>query len=199
VSHPQPPDDDATGRVRRADVPPQYPYGQLPSGPYETYGQGAQYPPEQGGQYPHGQSGHYLYGQGGQYPYGQGAYPPAYGPPPGHPMPYHDGPRPGSDDTTFATLAHVLGLVTSWIGPLVIYLAKKDQSPYVRRQAAEALNFQLTMFIAYLVAVLLSIVLIGLLLMPVIWVVTLVFHIQAAVATNRGAAYRYPVSIRMIT
>ncbi|GAA0929225.1 DUF4870 domain-containing protein [Nonomuraea longicatena] len=161
MSHPQPPHD-ATG-----GVPPQYPYGQLPSGPYETY------------------------------PYGPGAYPP----PPAHgrPMPFHDGPRPGTDDTTLAMLAHLLGLVSGWVGPLVIYLTKKDESPYIRRQAAEALNFQLTMFIAYLVAVLLSIVLIGLLLLPIVFVFSLVFHIQAAVAANRGAAYRYPVSIRMIT
>ncbi|GHE28783.1 hypothetical protein GCM10017673_34120 [Streptosporangium violaceochromogenes] len=164
-------------------------------------GQG--YPPpappyDQGG---HGHPGAY---QGG-YPGGhQGSHPPpgyGYGPA-GHGYPGPAGmygPRPGSDDATMAMLAHLLGLLTSFIGPLVLYLAKKDESPYVRAQAAEALNFQLTLMIAYIVSWVLAFVLIGILLVLVIWVGSTILMIIAAVAANRGEAYRYPMNIRFVS
>ncbi|WP_157247983.1 DUF4870 domain-containing protein [Nonomuraea typhae] len=178
---------------------PQQGYGQ-PSGPQQGYGQQGYgqpgYGQPQSGGYPYGQqpSGPQGYDQGG-YGYAQPGYSAAQQQP--H-APGVYGPRPGTDDTTMAMVAHLLGLLVSWIGPLIIYLMKKDESPYVRDQAAEALNFQLTMFIGYFVAGILTIILIGFLLLPVIWVVSLIFHIQAAIATNKGANYRYPISIRMI-
>ncbi|MFJ2031033.1 DUF4870 domain-containing protein [Streptosporangium sp. NPDC087985] len=134
----------------------------------------------------------------------QGGYPPPgpYGPPPGygHPAPpgmY--GPRPGGDDTTMAMLAHLLGLLTWFVGPLVLYLVKKDESPYVRTQAAEALNFQLTLLIAYTVSWVLAFVLIGFVLMFVVWIGSIIWMILAAVAANRGENYRYPMNIRFVS
>jgi uncharacterized Tic20 family protein len=109
------------------------------------------------------------------------------------------GPRPGSDDTTMAMLAHLLGLLTSFVGPLVLYLVKKDESPYVRDQSAEALNFQLTLFIAYAVSWVLAFVLIGFLLMFVVWIGSLILMIMASVAANRGENYRYPMNIRFVS
>ena len=93
-----------------------------------------------------------------------------------------------------AMLAHLLGLLVSWVGPLIIYLIKKDESPYVRDQAAEALNFQITVFIGYIIAGILTIVLIGIVLLPIVWIGSLIFQIQAAIAANRGENYRYPLS-----
>ncbi|WP_219472317.1 DUF4870 domain-containing protein [Nonomuraea rhizosphaerae] len=192
-------------------------YGAQP-GSAPDYGYGAQpgSAPGYGGQPGYGQQPGSMPGHGGQsgpqqpgYGYGQpptsppGYEQPGYGyaapqqRPPHVPGAY--GPRPGTDDTTMAMLAHLLGLLVSWIGPLIIYLMKKDESPYVRDQSAEALNFQITMFIGYLVAGLLSIVLIGLILFPIIWIVSLIFHIQAALAANRGENYRYPIAIRMVS
>ncbi|MFI6537173.1 DUF4870 domain-containing protein [Nonomuraea sp. NPDC050547] len=167
--------------------PPSGGYGQQPSGGYTQQPPSADYPY---GQQPSGPQG---YGYPQQPPPGYG-YPAA--PQPHTPGMY--GPRPGTDDTTMAMLSHLLGLLVSWIGPLVIYLMKKDESPYVRDQSAEALNFQITMFIGYIVSFVLTIVIIGFLLLPVVWVVSLIFHIQAAIATNKGENYRYPISIRMI-
>ncbi|WP_406317643.1 DUF4870 domain-containing protein [Streptosporangium sp. NBC_01639] len=167
-----------------------------PAPPYGTGGHGYQGAP------PYGPGGH---GYPGAYqppgPYGGYGPPPGYGRPPGygHPAPPGTyGPRPGSDDTTMATLAHLLGLLTWFIGPLVLYLVKKDESPYVRDQAAEALNFQLTLVIAYVVSWILAFMLIGFLLMPVVWIGSIVFMIIAAVAANRGENYRYPLSIRFL-
>ncbi|MEV4173458.1 DUF4870 domain-containing protein [Nonomuraea sp. NPDC049709] len=188
--------------------PPPPGYGQQP-GSQPGYGQPGAY----GQQIPYGQQAPYGQQSGSQPNYGQqpppgygqpGAYgrPGAHGYPPGPGEPYvpgRFGPRPGTDDTTMAMLSHLLGLLVSWIGPLIIYLMKKDESPYVRDQAAEALNFQITMFIGYLIAGILTVVFIGILLLPIVWILSLIFHIQAAMATNKGQPYRYPFSIRMIT
>ncbi|GIH98556.1 DUF4870 domain-containing protein [Planobispora takensis] len=197
----------------------QGPYGAGTGGHHSPYGMDSRN--GYGGQSPYGgQGGHGSpYGGGHQSPYGaspyqnpsapyyqQGGYAPGpydpYGPP-GAYNPYGPpglpGPRPGSDDTTMAMISHLLGLLTGFIGPLVIYMIKKDQSPYVREQAAEALNFQLTLFIAYFVAMVLAFVFIGFLLFPVIWIGSLIFMIMAAVATNRGERYRYPMNIRFVS
>ncbi len=103
-----------------------------------------------------------------------------------------------NDERTMAMLSHLLGLFTGFIGPLVIYLIKKDESAYVRQQSAEALNFQITVFIAYMVSFVLMLILIGFLLFFVVLIASLILMIMAAMAANRGENYRYPVNIRMI-
>ncbi|MER5998595.1 DUF4870 domain-containing protein [Nonomuraea angiospora] len=174
-------------------------YGQQP-GSQPGYGQPAY------GQPGYGQPGYGQQSQGYGPPppgYGSAPQPPGYGygyGAPGEPyVPGRFGPRPGTDDTTMAMLSHLLGLLVSWVGPLIIYLMKKDESPYVRDQAAEALNFQITMFIGYVISGILTIIFIGLLLLPVVWILSLIFHIQAAMATNKGEPYRYPFAVRLIT
>ncbi|MFD0891446.1 DUF4870 domain-containing protein, partial [Streptosporangium algeriense] len=162
--------------------PPPGAYPGPPPGQGYHQGQGYQgYPPHDGPPY-----GHQGYGVPGGY--GYGGY--GYG---------GQGPRPGTDDRTMAMLAHLLGLLTSFVGPLVLYLAKRDEAPYVRAQAAEALNFQLTLMIAYLVSWVLAFVLIGFLLMPLLWIGSLILMIIAAVAANRGENYRYPLNIRFVS
>ncbi len=114
----------------------------------------------------------------------------------GQPAPVGGG---GADPKTMAVLAHVLGILTGFLGPLIIYLVNGDKDRYVRHHSAEALNFQLTVLIAYLVSFVLMIVLIGFLLFFVVWVLSIVFCIQAAIAANRGEWYRYPINIRMVS
>ena len=106
---------------------------------------------------------------------------------------------PSSSDRTIAMFAHLGGIVAGFIPSLVIYLIKKDESPWVRAQAAEALNFQLTVLIAWAVAVVLLLVLIGLALLPLVGIANLVLCIIAGVKTNDGVAYRYPVAIRLVS
>ena len=104
----------------------------------------------------------------------------------------------GTDPKTMAVLAQVLGILTGLVGPLIIYLINGEKDPYVRHHSSEALNFQLTILIAYLVSFVLMLVLIGFLLFFVVWILALVWGIQAAMAANRGEWYRYPVSIRFV-
>jgi uncharacterized Tic20 family protein len=105
---------------------------------------------------------------------------------------------PSTDDRNIAMLAHLLGIVSGFVGALIIWLIKKDQSAYVDDQAKEALNFQITMLIAFVGAWILMFVLIGMLLMPLLLVANLVFCILAAVAASNGKSYRYPVAIRLL-
>jgi len=102
------------------------------------------------------------------------------------------------DEKTMAMLCHLLGLLTSFLGPLIIWLIKKDQSTYVDQQGKEALNFQITMAIAWFVAGLSTAICIGVVLLPVVGIANLVLSIMACVAANKGEPYRYPVSLRLV-
>jgi uncharacterized Tic20 family protein len=102
------------------------------------------------------------------------------------------------DARTMAMLCHLLAIFTSFLGPLIVWLVKKDEYSYVDEQGKEALNFQITVVLASFVAGLLTFVCIGVVLLPAIWIVDIVFCIIAAVAVNKGEHYRYPLSLRLI-
>jgi uncharacterized Tic20 family protein len=104
----------------------------------------------------------------------------------------------GKDDTNMAMLCHILAIFTGFLGPLIIWMIKKDDSPFVDRHGKEALNFQLTILIAWVASGLLAFVCIGFLMMPVIGIVDLVFCIMAAVRSSRGEEYQYPINIRFV-
>ncbi|MBN1419659.1 MAG: DUF4870 domain-containing protein [Planctomycetes bacterium] len=95
-------------------------------------------------------------------------------------------------------LAHLLGIISGFIGPLIIWLIKKDQDPYVDYHGKEALNFQITLVIAYLICGALCFVLIGLILLPILWIGSLILMILAGLAAGRGEYYRYPMTIRFL-
>lgn len=112
---------------------------------------------------------------------------------------------PTSEDRNWAVVAHLSGLAASalggfaFLGPLVVWLIKKDQSPFVADQAKEALNFQIAVTIALLVSVAIAMATcVGAVLIPVVGIGSLVFAVIAAVESSKGAYYRYPYSIRLI-
>ena len=98
----------------------------------------------------------------------------------------------------WAMLAHLLGLFTCFIGPLIIWLVKKEEDAFIDDQGKEALNFQITVALAMVVSGLLSVVCVGIILGMAVGVADLIFCILACVKSNSGEAYRYPVSIRLI-
>ncbi len=105
---------------------------------------------------------------------------------------------PSSDEKTMAILSHILAIFTSFIGPLIIYLIKKDESSYVAEHAKESLNFQITMAIAYIVSVILIFVLIGILLIWLLSIANLVLVIIATIKASENKMYRYPFNLRLI-
>lgn len=109
-----------------------------------------------------------------------------------------------SEERTFGLLAHLLALAGyvfpfgNIIGPLVIWLMKKDQYPFVDDQGKESLNFQISMMIYMAVSAVLILIGIGIVLVPAVALVDLIFVIIAATQANQGIAYRYPLCIRFI-
>ena len=103
-----------------------------------------------------------------------------------------------SDARTMAMLCHLLAIFTSFIGPLIVWLVKKDDHPFINEQGKEALNFQITMVLASIAAGLLIMVCIGAFLLPAVQVVNLVFCIIATIKANNGEHYRYPICLRLV-
>jgi len=108
-----------------------------------------------------------------------------------------------SDEKTMGMLSHILGAVTSFVGPLIIWMIKKDESPFVNDQGKEALNFQITVVIGYVVAMILTFVpLVGcvtVILFPALGIASLVFGILGGLDANKGKPYRYPFALRLIS
>ena len=109
------------------------------------------------------------------------------------------------DAVNWATLTHLSslsGFVTGGlgyvVGPLVMWLLRKDQWEFVDDQGKEALNFNITVFIAAIVSFILVFVLIGILLIVLVVLAQLVFTIIAAVESNKGVRYRYPLTIKFV-
>jgi hypothetical protein len=105
---------------------------------------------------------------------------------------------PSKDSKNLAVLCHMLGLITSFLGPLILWLMKKDNDAFVEHHGREALNFQLTLLIVYLVGGLLICLHVGFFVIAAAWIGNLVFSILAASAASKGQCYQYPVCIRLI-
>ena len=132
---------------------------------------------------------------------GPGPYSPPPQPAPGGgaPVPVKSA-IPDSEARTMAMLAHLLGALLGFLGPLIIWLVKREDHPFIDDQAKEALNFHITLIFAYLVAGILTGISCGLLFFVcfVPWVLQIVFGIIGAVQSNKGDYYRYPLTIRLI-
>ena len=112
---------------------------------------------------------------------------------------------PDRDTRMWAMFCHLAGLAlligipaANILGPLIVWQIKKEQHPFIDAHGKESMNFQISMFIYGLVAGLLIFVCVGMVLLPAVIIVDIVFVIIAAIKANDGQAYRYPVTIRLI-
>ena len=120
--------------------------------------------------------------------------------------PMFDAPgTPTADEQTWGMIAHLSAFLTfvlpsfgQIVGPLLVWLYKRDESSFVADQAKEALNFQITCTIAAVVFGFLSIVLIGIPFLIALGIGWLVLTIAAASKANRGLRYRYPLTVRFV-
>lgn len=147
----------------------------------QAYGSGATPAPEPGGNY-----------AAPGFPNQPVPYPPqpGYGYPPAV--------QQGGPDTTSASMAHWLGILIGFLGPLIIMLTKGEQDPFVKANAVEALNFQITLAIGYVISFLLTFVLIGIIGYIVLPIIGIIYAVMGALAANKGQVYRYPFSIRLV-
>jgi len=115
------------------------------------------------------------------------------------------------DARNWATFAHLSGILAGalsaylfcFLGPLLIWLFKKDESEFISDQAIEALNFQITVTIANVaIAAIVAgscFILYPLwFALPLLWVAHIVLSIVAAMKASAGEKYRYPVNLRII-
>ncbi len=108
------------------------------------------------------------------------------------------------DERMWAMLCHLLALAGyiipfgNVIGPLVVWLIKKEESEFVNDQGKEAVNFQISMTIYIIISAFLAIILIGIPLLIGLAIFDLIMIIVAAIKANDGVKYRYPLTIRLV-
>ena len=100
--------------------------------------------------------------------------------------------------THLASLSGYAVPLGNFAGPLVVWLVKKDEYPFVDDQGKESLNFQISVLIYFVVAGVLACALVGFVLLAVVALFQIVMVIVACVKANNGEAYRYPLTIRLI-
>lgn len=121
-------------------------------------------------------------------------------PPPGPGDPYQQSaPLNPSDEKLWATLIHIGGILFGFLPALIGYLVLKDKGPFIRAHTATALNFQITLLIAYVVGSILTFVIIGLFILLAAWIAAIVFGIIAALKANQGQYYVYPIAIKFVS
>jgi uncharacterized Tic20 family protein len=110
-----------------------------------------------------------------------------------------------SDIRTWCVLCHasaLLGLFFHFLGhllgPLIVWLAKRGDSPEIDAHGKESLNFQISMLIYDAIAAILCLVLIGIPILIGLWVLNTVLVIIASIQASEGKLYRYPITIRLI-
>ena len=106
---------------------------------------------------------------------------------------------------TWGMVCHLAGLAGlvgipfgSIIGPLVIWLIKKDEFPYVNEQGKKALNFQISWTIWGIICGLLILIVIGIVLLPILLVAWLVLTILGSIKANNGEPWNYPLTIEFL-
>ena len=111
---------------------------------------------------------------------------------------------PTQDERTWGMLAHLAAFafficpLGNVIGPLVVWLIKRDQSAFVADQGKEALNFNISVLIAALACGVLVLILIGILLGVALFIFWLAMTIVAAIKASEGVRYRYPFTLRLL-
>lgn len=84
------------------------------------------------------------------------------------------------------------------LGPLAVWLIKRNDHPFIDEQGKEALNFQITMFIALIISALLALVVVGFVLLAILGLAEIILPILAGIRANEGKHFRYPFTIRLI-
>ena len=106
---------------------------------------------------------------------------------------------------TWCVLAHatalagfLVPLAGHLVGPLIIWLAKREDSPEIDAHGKESLNFQISMLIWNAIAAILIVLLIGIPILIVLHILNVIFVIIASIQASEGKLYRYPLALRLI-
>lgn len=103
-----------------------------------------------------------------------------------------------NDLQTLVVLVHLSGLIGSFLVPLLVYFSRPVRDDVLALAAKEALNFQITLALAWLIAMATVLVLVGLLFLPLLVLISIGMPIWAAVLSARGETVRYPLILRLV-
>ena len=119
--------------------------------------------------------------------------------------PATSGATPTENERTWGMLAHlsalaglVVPLLGIVLGPLAVWLTRRDESEFVAGQAKEALNFNISVLLGAVACMLLALVFVGFLLGTALFIFWLVMTLVAAIKASEGHVYRYPFSLRLV-
>lgn len=121
------------------------------------------------------------------------------------PVPFgNDIPKDQRDWALIAHLSALAGYVFSigalnFAGPLIVWLLKREEMPFVDDQGKESLNFQITVLLLLIISVPLCFVIIGFVLLPIFWIFGFIFTIIGGLKAQEGKTYRYPFTMRLIS
>ncbi len=101
-----------------------------------------------------------------------------------------------SNERLLACLIYVTSFFTTIIGPLLIWLIKKDDSPFIDFHGKQYLNFLISYSIYGIVSAILMLILIGFLLAAIVGILFFIFTIVGAIRAYEGAYYRIPLTIQ---
>jgi len=111
---------------------------------------------------------------------------------------------PSKDERFWAMIAHLSALsgfiipFGNFLGPLIIWLIKREELPFVNQQGKEALNFGISVTIYAAISYILVFIIVGVVALIALFIFWLVVVIIAAIRTNEGKAYRYPLCLRLV-
>ncbi|MGJ8724294.1 MAG: DUF4870 domain-containing protein [Roseibacillus sp.] len=128
-------------------------------------------------------------------------------PPPGlphqvitHPDNPHAPYAPNDDERTMAMLVHLLGLLTGFVGPLILWLVKRETSHYIDHHGKECVNFMITTLIVSIPMLFIVFITFGIgFILYIPWIIMIyVFDIMACIQAYKGSWHRIPLTIRLI-
>jgi uncharacterized protein len=102
------------------------------------------------------------------------------------------------DERLLAAFIYIISFFTVFIGPLIIWLIKKDESEFIDHHGKEYINFLISYFIYGVISSLLMLVLIGFILAPIVGLLGFIFTIMGAVKAYEGEYYRIPTIFRIL-
>lgn len=103
------------------------------------------------------------------------------------------------NENNLGIIVHLLGLFTSFAGPLVMYfLYKETATEKLKSNIINTLNWQISLLIYLMVSIVLSIIVIGILGTIVFSILNIIFSILGAIESNKGNIYKYPMTINFV-
>ena len=115
-------------------------------------------------------------------------------PPPAAPQ----APLSESDERLYASLSSAGNIIFPLIAPLIVWLIFRERSAFVDAEGKKALNFGILAVIVYIVGAVLALIIIGVFISLAMFVVAVIFGIQAAIKNNKGESYKYPFTLNLV-